>query len=134
MSAMKTAGFTGDGTAAVEAYLAQVPEPARATLERIRAAIRAAAPKDTVECISYTMPAFCYKGALVAYAAFKKHCSLFPMSASMLDDIADDVKNYRTAKGTLQFPLDKPLPAALVKKIVRARVVQNQARAAAKVK
>lgn len=130
---MKSAKST-DGLAAVEAYLAKVPEPARTTLEKMRATIRAAAPKDADECISYGMPAFRYKGALVGYAAFKQHCSFFPMSASLLDDFAEDVKNYRTAKGTLQFESDKPLPAALVKKIVKARVVQNETKAAAKKK
>jgi uncharacterized protein YdhG (YjbR/CyaY superfamily) len=134
MSAMKTAKSADDGTAAVEAYLARVPEPARTTLEKIRATIRAAAPKDAEECISYGMPAFRYKGALVGYAAFKQHCSFFPMSASLLDDFADDVKNYRTAKGTLQFPQDKPLSAALVKKMVKARVEQNERKFAAKQK
>jgi uncharacterized protein YdhG (YjbR/CyaY superfamily) len=123
ISAAKT-----DEVAAVEAYLARVPEPARTTLQKVRAMIRAAAPAEAAECISYRMPAFRYKGALVAYAAFKNHCSLFPMSASMLDDFADDVQPYRTAKGTLQFPQDKPLPAALVKKMVKARVAQNEAK------
>ena len=132
MGAMKTAKSAGDGTAAVEAYLARVPEPARTTLEKLRATIRTAAPKDAAECISYGMPAFRYKGALVAYAAFKQHCSFFPMSASMLDDFADDVMSYRTAKGTLQFPQDRPLPAALVKKMVKARVEQNERKFAAK--
>jgi uncharacterized protein YdhG (YjbR/CyaY superfamily) len=132
MGAMKKGTSAGDGTAAVDAYLARVPEPARTTLEKLRAAIRAAAPKDAEECISYGMPAFRYKGALVGYAAFKQHCSFFPMSASMLDDFADDVKDYRTAKGTLQFPQDKPLPAALVKKMVKARVEQNERKTAAK--
>ena len=131
---MKSAKSIDNGAAAVEAYLAKVSEPARATLEKVRASIRAAAPKDAEECISYGMPAFRYKGALVGYAAFKQHCSFFPMSASLLDDFADDVKNYRTAKGTLQFAPDKPLPAALVKKMVKARVVQNQAKAIAKQK
>jgi len=130
MSAMKSAKSTGDGLAGVEAYLAKIPEPARTTLERIRATIRAAAPKEAEECISYGMPAFRYRGALVGYAAFKEHCSFFPMSASLLDDFADDVKNYRTAKGTLQFPQDKPLPATLVKKMVKARVAQNEQKAA----
>jgi uncharacterized protein YdhG (YjbR/CyaY superfamily) len=134
MSAMKSAKSNGDGTAAVEAYLAKVAEPARGTLEKIRGAIRAAAPKDAEECISYGMPAFRYKGALVGYAAFKQHCSFFPMSASMLEDFADDVKSYRTAKGTLQFAQDKPLPAALVKKMVKARVAQNEAKALVKSK
>jgi uncharacterized protein YdhG (YjbR/CyaY superfamily) len=132
MGAMKTAKSAGDGTASVEAYLAKVPEPARTTLEKLRATIRVAAPKDAAECISYGMPAFRYKGALVGYAAFKQHCSFFPMSASLLDDFADDVKSYRTAKGTLQFPQDKPLPAALVRKMVKARVEQNERKFAAK--
>ena len=117
MTAMKTSKAAGDSVADVEAYLANVAEPARGTLEKLRATIRAAAPKDATEGMSYGMPAFRHKGALVAYAAFKKHCSFFPMSASLLDDFAEDVKGYRTAKGTLQFPQDKPLPAALVKRI-----------------
>ena len=132
MSAMKKSNATGDGVSDVEAYLNQVPEPARGTLEKLRATIRAAAPKDAAECISYGMPAFRYKGALVGYAAFKKHCSFFPMSASLLDEFADDLKGYRTAKGTLQFAQDKPLPAALVKRMVKARVQQNEAKAAAR--
>jgi uncharacterized protein YdhG (YjbR/CyaY superfamily) len=112
--------------AAVETYLAKVPEPARSTLESVRVAIRSAVPAEATETISYAMPAFRYKGVLVSYAAFRDHCSFFPMSASLLDEFAEDVKNYRTAKGTLQFPLDKPLPAALVRKMVRARVAQNE--------
>ena len=114
----------------VESYLARCPEPHRTTLEKMRAAIRSAAPREATEAISYGMPAFKYKGALVGYAAFKSHCSFFPMSASLLDDFADEVKNYRTAKGTLQFAVDKPLPAALVKKMVKARVAQNEAKKA----
>lgn len=115
--------------AAVEAYLAKVPEPARSTLESVRLAIRSAAPKDATEIISYGMPAFRYEGVLVSYAAFKDHCSFFPMSAVLLDEFAVDVKSCRTSKGTLQFPLDKPLPAALVRNIVRIRVMQNEAKA-----
>lgn len=127
---MKVPAKPANGKADVETYLAKVPEPARATLEKVRSAIRAAAPKDAEECLSYGMPAFRYKGALVGYAAFKQHCSFFPMSAALLDDFADDVKNYRTAKGTLQFPMDKPLPPVLIKRMVKARVGQNEARAA----
>jgi uncharacterized protein YdhG (YjbR/CyaY superfamily) len=119
-----------DGKSSVEAYLTNVPEPARTTLKKLRATIRAAAPKEAEECISYGMPAFRYKGGLVAYAAFKKHCSFFPMSASLLDDFTGDIEGYRTSKGTLQFPTDKPLPAALVKRMVRARVEQNERTAA----
>ncbi|MGB8096681.1 MAG: DUF1801 domain-containing protein [Terracidiphilus sp.] len=126
--AMKKAQAGGDGVAAVEAYLARVPEPHRTTLEKVRAMIRAAAPAEAEECISYGMPAFRYQGALVGYGAFKQHCSFFPMSAAMLDEFADEVAPYRTAKGTLRFAPDKPLPAALVKKMVKARVRQNEAK------
>ena len=112
--------------AGVEAYLAKVPEPARTTLAKVRAMIRAAAPKEATEQLSYGMPAFRYKGALVAYGAFKNHCSFFPMQASLTDAMQDDLKGYRTSKGTLQFPLDRPLPAALVKKMVKARVAENE--------
>jgi uncharacterized protein YdhG (YjbR/CyaY superfamily) len=123
---VKTGSGTADGLAAVEAYLAEVPEPARTTLEKTRATIRAAAPKEATECISYGMPAFRYRGALVGYAAFKDHCSFFPMSAALIDTMAEELKGYRTSKGTLQFASDKPLPAALVKKMVKARVADNE--------
>ena len=121
-----------DGLQGVEEYLARVPEPAQTTLRRIRASIRAAAPPEASECLSYGMPAFRYKGALVSYGAFKDHCSFFPMQASLIDEMKDELQAYRTAKGTLQFALNKPLPAALVKRMVRARVVENEARQAAR--
>ena len=101
------------GSAEVEAYLAQVPEPARTTLEKIRAMIRSAAPK----------------GALVWYAAFKSHCSFFPMDGSLAGEFADELKGCKTSKGTIQFPADKPLSKELVTKIVKARVAQNEAKA-----
>ena len=116
----------------VDSYLAQVPEPARTTLQRVRATIRSVVPKEATEGISYGMPAFRYKGALVGYAAFKDHCSFFPMQASLIDQMKDELKSYRTAKGTLQFPQDKPLPAALLKKMVKLRVAENESRAAGK--
>jgi uncharacterized protein YdhG (YjbR/CyaY superfamily) len=125
----KAKGGGGEGLAKVEEYLSRVPEPARSTLELVRAAIRSAVPSGTTEVISYGMPAFRYEGVLVSYAAFKDHCSFFPMSAVLLDEFAEDVKNYRTSKGTLHFPLDKPLPAALVRNIVRIRVMQNEGKA-----
>jgi uncharacterized protein YdhG (YjbR/CyaY superfamily) len=123
---------TSDGSAAVDAYLAKVPEPARSTLGKVRATIRSVVPADSTEGLSYGMPAFRYKGALVAYAAFKNHCSLFPMQASLTDQMQDELKNYRTSKGTLQFPLDKPLPAALLKKMVKLRVAENEIRTESK--
>jgi uncharacterized protein YdhG (YjbR/CyaY superfamily) len=112
----------------VENYLASVPEPARTTLQKIRAIIRSAAPPEATEALSYRMPAFRYKGALVAYAAFRDHCSLFPMSAALIASMKRELKHFSTAKGTIRFPSDKPLPASLVKKIVKARVAQNAAK------
>jgi uncharacterized protein YdhG (YjbR/CyaY superfamily) len=117
------------GKAEVEAYLARVPEPARTALEKLRATIRAAAPKEATEAISYRMPSFQYKGGLVAYAAFKRHCSFFPMGAAAIEQFATELKGYRVSKGTIQFALDTPLPAALVKKMVKACVARNEAKA-----
>jgi uncharacterized protein YdhG (YjbR/CyaY superfamily) len=110
----------------VDEYLAAVPEPARSTLEKVRAVIRSVVPEETTEVISYGIPTFKYKRGLVALAAFKDHCSFFPMGASVLDAFQEELSEFRVAKGTLHFPLDKPLPAALVKKIVKARIAQNE--------
>jgi uncharacterized protein YdhG (YjbR/CyaY superfamily) len=111
----------------IDEYLAGVPEPARGTLIKTRAAIKAAAPSEATETISYGMPAFKYKGILVWYAAFADHCSLFP-SASIVETFKDDLKDFSVSKGTIRFPLDKPLPAALVKRMVRARVELNESK------
>ena len=112
----------------VEVYFARLPAEVRATLERLRKTIRATAPK-AVEVIWYQMPTFKLNDRpLVCIAAFKKHCSLFPMSYAILNAYKDELKSYHTSKGTIRFPLDKPLPAALVKKIVQARIQENEAR------
>ncbi len=111
----------------VDEYLAGVPEPARGTLNKIRAAIRSAAPPEATEIISYRMPAFKYKGVLVWFAAFSSHCSLFP-TAAVIEAFKSELKGYSTSKGTIQFPTDKPLPAALVRKIVKARVAQVESK------
>lgn len=116
----------------VDEYLERVPEPGRATLEKVRAVIRAAAPKDTAEGISYQVPAYKYKGMLIGFAAFRDHCSLLVMNPSVMDQFTAELKKYTTSKGTIQFPLDKPLPSTLLKKIVKARVAQNDARKPAK--
>jgi uncharacterized protein YdhG (YjbR/CyaY superfamily) len=110
----------------VEEYLATVPEPARTTLEKVRKAIRAAAPAEATEKISWQMPSFYYKGALVCYAAFREHCSFFPMSAALLEELRPELAKYSTTKGTIHFPSDKPLPATIVRKIVKARVAANE--------
>jgi uncharacterized protein YdhG (YjbR/CyaY superfamily) len=109
----------------VDEYLAGVPEPAGSTLNKIRAAIRSAVPPEAIETISYRMPAFKYKGVLVWYAAFSNHCSLFP-TASVIKAFKKELKGFSTTKGTIHFPTDKPLPTALVKKLVKARVAQNE--------
>ena len=110
----------------VDEYLAKTPEPARATLKHVRAVIQSVVPAKTTEVISYGIPTFRYKRGLVAFAAFKDHCSFFPLGASVLDAFKEELKEYRVAKGTLHFPLDKPLPDRLVKKIVKARIAQNE--------
>ena len=110
----------------VEEYLAGVPEPARSTLKHIRAVIRSVVPKETTEVISYRIPMFKYNGMLVGYAAFRNHCSLFPTGSGVIEKFAKELKGYATSRGTIKFPSDKPLPDALVKKIVRARVKENE--------
>jgi len=110
----------------VDEYLARVPEPALSTLKKMRTTIRSVVPAGTTEVLSYGIPTFRYKRGLVAFAAFKDHCSFFPLGSSVLDAFAKDLAKFRVSKGTLHFPLDKPLPASLVRKIVRARVAQNE--------
>jgi uncharacterized protein YdhG (YjbR/CyaY superfamily) len=114
----------------VDEYLAGVPKEARATLEKLRKAIRAAAPKAS-EVISYQMPMYKQNGMLVGFAAFKDHCSLFPGPA-VIKAHQEELKGYKTSKGTIRFPSDKPLPAALVKKLVKTRIRENEARASKK--
>jgi len=113
----------------IDEYLAGLPEPARSTLNKVRATIRAAVPPEASEAITYRMPTFKYKGSLLAFAAFKNHCSLFPMSMAVIGEFKNELKGFHTFKGTIQFPQDKPLPAGLLKKLVKARVAQNEERA-----
>jgi uncharacterized protein YdhG (YjbR/CyaY superfamily) len=89
----------------------------------MRAVIRSAVPRQATETISYRIPAFQHKGILVWFAAFSDHCSLFP-TAAVIEAFKKQLKGFSTSKGTIHFPLDKPLPAALIKKIVKARVAQ----------
>jgi uncharacterized protein YdhG (YjbR/CyaY superfamily) len=105
----------------VDEYIARVPDPARGILEKLRATIRSVVPKDATEVISYRIPAFKTERILVWYAAFSDHCSLFP-TAAVIEQFKDELKSFRTSKGTIHFPLDKPLPTALIKKIVHARI------------
>jgi uncharacterized protein YdhG (YjbR/CyaY superfamily) len=109
----------------VDEYLGGIPEPARSTLQKLRTTILSLVPAEATEAISYGIPAIKYKGVLLWYAAFTDHCSLFP-KASVLDKFKDELKSYSTSKGTLQFPVDKPLPATLVRKLVKARIAEQQ--------
>jgi uncharacterized protein YdhG (YjbR/CyaY superfamily) len=114
------------GSASVDEYLANLPEESRAVLEQLRETIKAAAP-DAVETISYQMPAFKLDGRfLVSYAAFKSHCSLFPASRRVLEAHGEELKPYFSGKGTIRFTTDKPLPTALVRKIVKVRIEENE--------
>ena len=108
----------------VDEYLARVPEPARGTLKKTRALIRSVVPAEASEAISYGIPSFKYKGWLVGYAAFANHCSFFP--GALPGKFANLLKRFPTSKGTIRFPVDRPLPAALVKKLVRARIAGNK--------
>ena len=107
--------------ATVDEYLSRIPPAAREALSKIRAAIRSVVPAEAVEVISYNIPAFKHKKVLVWYAAFSGHCSLFP-TASVIEAFKGDLAGFSTSKGTVHFPLDKPMPTALIKKLVKARV------------
>jgi uncharacterized protein YdhG (YjbR/CyaY superfamily) len=115
----------------VDAYLRAVPSMARTTLEKVRKAIRSAAPKAK-EVISYQIPIYKYNGPVAAFAAFKNHCSFYPMSHAIMKAYKDELNPYDTSGVTIRFPLDKPLPAALVKKLVMAKIKENAARLAKK--
>src|SRR5215469_12503989 len=106
-------------------YLARVPEPARSALNQIRAAIRSEVPPESTEILSYRIPAFKHKKVLVWYAAFAGHCSLFP-TASVIEKFKNELKDFSKSKGTIHFPMDKAMPTALIKKIVKERVAQSR--------
>jgi uncharacterized protein YdhG (YjbR/CyaY superfamily) len=108
----------------VDEYLARVPEPARGMLIKMRATIRSAVPAEATETISYGIPAFKHKKVLVWFAAFSNHCSLFP-TASVIRGFKDDLKSLSISKGTVHFATDRPLPTALIKKMIKERVAQS---------
>jgi uncharacterized protein YdhG (YjbR/CyaY superfamily) len=105
----------------VEDYIRRTPEPGRRMLKQMRQAIRAVVPPGTAEVISYRIPAFKHKRLLVWYAAFQDHCSLFP-THTVIQQFKDELKGYKTSKGTICFPINQPLPAPLIKRLVRARL------------
>ncbi|MGD0161882.1 MAG: DUF1801 domain-containing protein [Candidatus Sulfotelmatobacter sp.] len=109
----------------VDQYLARVPDPARTTLNKVRAVIRSVAPAEATEGISYGIPTFKYKGMLASFAAFSDHCSLFPGAGPTIE-FKNELKDFQTSKGTIRFAPDKPLPATLLKKLLKARIKENE--------
>lgn len=110
----------------VDAYIAAASEGVRGKLKELRATIRKTAP-DAEERISYGMPYYDYKGRLAYFAAFKKHIGLY-VPTPVIEEHKSDLEDYETAKATVRFPIDKPLPVALIKKLVKARVKKNDER------
>jgi uncharacterized protein YdhG (YjbR/CyaY superfamily) len=108
----------------VDEYLARLSDDKRLALQKLRKTIRAAAPRAE-ECISYQLPAYRFNGMLVAFGATANHCAFYPMSASTVAAYRDELKDYDTSKGTIRFQPDHPLPAALVRKLVKARIEEN---------
>lgn len=114
------------GAKDVDAYLAKVPEDQRAVLEEIREIVRKAAPTAT-ESISYGFPTFKLEGrGLIWYAAWKKHCSVYPLTEGILKAHGDELEPFDTEKGTIRFTTDKPLPASLVRKLVETRIAEEK--------
>lgn len=109
----------------VDEYLERVSEPARTTLNKVRAVIRSVAPDEATEGISYGIPTLKYKGMLASFAAFSDHCSLFPGAGPTIE-FKNELKNFQTSKGTIRFAPNKPLPAALLKRLVKARIAENE--------
>ena len=110
----------------IDTFLTAIPEPQRTTLEKLRATIRSAAP-EAEEVINYGVPMFRLGGKnLVSFGAAKTHCAFYVQSPAVMEALADELEAYDTLKGTIRFTPDKPIPAALVKKIVKARIAENE--------
>jgi uncharacterized protein YdhG (YjbR/CyaY superfamily) len=112
----------------VDKYLSKVPEPARTTLRKVRAAILSAVPPEATEVISYGIPMFKHNGLLLGFAAFPNHCGLYVTSPQVMEKFQDELKGFDTSKGTIRFPVDKPPPATLLRKLVKARIAENEQR------
>ena len=109
----------------IDEYLATLGADQRSALGKLRSAIRAAAP-NAEECISYQLPAFRQNGMLVAFGATASHCAFYLMSSTTVKDHEDKLQGYDTSKGTIRFPAAKPLPVSLVRKLVKARIKENE--------
>jgi uncharacterized protein YdhG (YjbR/CyaY superfamily) len=116
----------------IDEYIAGFPKDIQTMLKRVRATVKKAAPKAT-EAIKYAIPAFVLNGNLIFFAAFKKHISVYPAPRGV-ESFKKELSAYEGGKGTVQFPVDKPLPLALISKIVKFRVMKNLEAAAAKSK
>ena len=108
----------------IDEYLSRLKDDQRAALERLRQTIRSAAP-GAEECISYQLPAFRLNGMLVGFGATSKHCAFYLMSSTAVEAHKDELRGFDTSKGTIRFQPDAPLPTALVRKLVKARVAEN---------
>jgi uncharacterized protein YdhG (YjbR/CyaY superfamily) len=115
------------GERAVDAYIAAAPKAVQPMLRELRRAIKSAVPKAE-EKLSYRMPFYAYHGRLIYFAAHKTHVGMYPIIGREKDLYAEELKPYMAAKATLQFPIGRPLPIALVKKVVRERAKENEAR------
>ena len=111
----------------VDEYIARFPEDIRAVLEKIRTTVRKAAP-DAEETISYRMPAYKQDGVLVYFAAYQRHIGFYP-TASGIENFKDELSTYKSARGSVRFPLDRSIPYGLIGNIVRFRVRENRAKA-----
>jgi uncharacterized protein YdhG (YjbR/CyaY superfamily) len=110
----------------IDEYLARAKPDQRRTLAKLRKTIRAVAPKAE-ECISYGIPAFRLNGrSLVFFGAWANHCSFYPGTSKTLKSFRSDLKAFQITKGTIRFSPDNPLPQALVKKLVKARIAENR--------
>ena len=115
----------------IDEYLATLTPPQRVFLQKLRKLIHSIAPKAQ-ECITYSIPGFKQNSPFVAFAAFKNHYSLFPMGGATIEKFKKELRDFDTNKGTIRFTEEKPLPASLIRKIVKHRLAIDAAKAAAR--
>lgn len=113
-----------DSVKDIDAYLSKQPEKMKAALEKLRQTIKEMVP-GAEEVISYQMPAFRYHGMLVGFAGWKNHCGFYPWNSRTVKEFKNELKDFETSKGAIRFTIEKPLPVALIKKIVKARMKEN---------